>query len=178
MSSLGGRAGETGSGRFSDYGAARALWEEGPLVGNGPGSLAFVSVEAERRMEDGLQVVTSASNLIFDNQYLTMLTEFGIIGVVGLAWLSLGAVFKLGQTARRNHTPAGDLIAVCAISCAGFAASMFLFDALAFIQATLVFFVVAALGLRARELALADEKLAAERPRLSVSPRPSTVDER
>lgn len=152
VSSLGGREGATGSGRFSDYGAARALWEEAPMFGNGPGSLAFVPVEAEQRMRDGLQVVTAASNLIFDNQYLTMLVEFGIVGVVALAWLSFGVVIKLGAAGKNDHSPAGDLMALCAISCAGFGASMFLYDAIAFIQVTLVFFVVAALGMRARAL--------------------------
>jgi O-antigen ligase len=152
ISSLGGREGETGSGRFSDYGAARALWEEAPLFGNGPGSLAYVPIEAEQRMRDGLQAVTAASNLIFDNQYLTMLVEFGIVGVIALAWLSLAVVFKLGAAGRNDHSPAGDLMALCAISCAGFTASMFLYDAIAFIQVTLVFFVVAALGMRARAI--------------------------
>jgi polysaccharide biosynthesis protein PslJ len=168
VASLGGRAGETGSGRFSDYGAARALWEQAPVFGNGPGSLAYVPVEAERRMEEGLQTVTSASNLIFDNQYLSMLVEYGIVGVVALAWLTLGTVWKLGRAGRRDHSPLGDLIALCAISCAGFAASMFLYDTVAFIQVTLVFFVVGALGLRARELQRAQRAL-------SIAPDPSTV---
>jgi polysaccharide biosynthesis protein PslJ len=159
ISSLGGREGETGSGRFSDYGVARALWEEAPVFGNGPGSLAYVPVEAEERMREGLQVVTAASNVIFDNQYLTMLVEFGIVGVVALAWLSLAVVLKLGAAGRDDHSPAGDLMALCAISCAGFGASMFLYDAIAFIQVTLVFFVIAALGMRARALALEERAL-------------------
>jgi hypothetical protein len=39
---------------------------------------------------------------------------------------------------------------------------MFLFDAIAFIQVTLVFFVVAALGLRARELLLTRSEVEVE----------------
>jgi polysaccharide biosynthesis protein PslJ len=159
VASLGtGRAGQAGSGRAADFTAARALWEESPLVGNGPGSLGMVPVEAARLIEKGVEPVTTAPNLIFDNQYLAMLVEFGIIGVIALAWLSWGAVIKLGRMARRNHDARGDLIAVCTVSCTGFAASMFLFDAIAFIQVTLVFFVVAALGLRVRELVLDDEQ--------------------
>jgi polysaccharide biosynthesis protein PslJ len=164
VSSLGGREGATGSGRFSDYGAARALWEESPVVGNGPGSLAYVPVEAEERMREGLQVVTSASNLIFDNQYLTMLVEYGIVGVVALAWLSFAVVLKLGAAGKNDHSPAGDLMALCAISCAGFAASMFLYDAIAFIQVTLVFFVIAALGMRARAIRASERRLDGARP--------------
>jgi hypothetical protein len=158
VSSLGtGRAGQAGSGRFADFSAASTLWEQSPIVGNGPGSLGLVPVEALQLLERGLQPVTTAPNLIFDNQYLVTLVEFGAVGVIALAWLSWGAVFKLGATARRVHTGTGDLIAVCTVSCAGFSAAMFLFDAIAFIQVTLVFFVVAALGLRAREILLHEE---------------------
>jgi polysaccharide biosynthesis protein PslJ len=159
VSSLGGREGATGSGRFADYGAARALWEESPVVGNGPGSLAYVPIEAEARMREGLQAVTSAANLIFDNQWLTMLVEYGVVGVVALAWLSLAVVLKLGAAGKHDHSPAGDLMALCAISCTGFVASMLLYDAIAFIQVTLVFFVVAALGMRTRELVRAERGL-------------------
>jgi hypothetical protein len=163
VSSLGvGRAGQSGSGRAADVEAARTLWEQAPIVGNGPGSLSLVPVEALRLLERGLEPVTTAPNLIFDNQYLVTLVEFGAVGVVALAWLSWGAVFKLGAMARRVHTPTGDLIAVCTVACAGFSASMFLFDAIAFIQVTLVFFVVAALGLRARELLLTRSEVEVE----------------
>jgi polysaccharide biosynthesis protein PslJ len=159
ITSLGGRAGEGGSGRFADYGAARTLWEESPVLGSGPGSYSLVPVEAARRIEQGLQAVTNAPNLIFDNQYLTSLVEFGVVGVIALLWLTFGAAFKLARYSLRHRTPVGDLAAVCAVSCAGFGASMFLFDALAFIQATLVFFVVAALGLRATMLASSPGRL-------------------
>jgi len=38
------------------------------------------------------------------------------------------------------------------VAAIGFAASMFLFDAFYFVQATLLFFVIAAIGFRARAL--------------------------
>lgn len=171
VGSLGGRAGEAGSGRFADYGAARTLWERSPVVGNGPGSLEYVTVEAERRINEGLEAVTSATSLIFDNQFLLTLVELGVVGVVAIVWFVFGAVIKLARAGKDDHSPTGDLVALAAISCAGFAASMFLYDALAFIQATLVFFVVAALGLRALELRRAQLVL-------SAAPNPSTVGRR
>ena len=175
VSSLGGRAGEGGSGRFADYGAAHTLWEASPLVGIGPGGQSLISVEAGRRIEEGLEAVTTAPNLIFDNQYLTTLVELGIIGVIAVAWLAWGAAYKLGKMAKRNHDQPGDLMAVCAVSCAGFAASMYLFDAIAFIQATLVFFVIAALGMRARELVLeAAPQRVARLDRHLLEPAPET----
>jgi O-antigen ligase/polysaccharide polymerase Wzy-like membrane protein len=171
VSSFGtGREGQAGSGRVADLSAAQSLWEQSPLVGNGPGSLGLVPEQAARLLERGLEPVTTAPNLIFDNQYLAMLVEFGVIGVIALAWLSWGAVFKMGKVARRNHDAPGDLIAVCTVACAGFSAAMFLFDAIAFIQVTLVFFVLAALGLRVREIVLERER--ATRPATAPGPVP------
>jgi hypothetical protein len=175
VSSAGGRAGETGSGRFADYGAARMLWEQSPLVGNGSGYQGLIPVEAGRRIAEGQQAVTTASNLIFDNAYLTALVELGILGVIGLVWLGFGAAFKLGRAAKKTDGPAGDLMAVCAVSCAGFAASMYLFDAIAFVQATLVFVVIAALGMCARQAVLQearDEARALEGYRPPPAPSP------
>ena len=42
--------------------------------------------------------------------------------------------------------PAGDLIAACAVACAGFGVGMLTFDAFAFVQCTLIFFVITASG--------------------------------
>jgi hypothetical protein len=41
---------------------------------------------------------------------------------------------------------------VCAASIGAFGVSMFVFDAFAFVQSTIVFFAIAALGLQARRL--------------------------
>ena len=42
----------------------------------------------------------------------------------------------------------GALLAACAISAAGFGAGMATFDAFTFVQSTLLFFIIVALGLR------------------------------
>jgi hypothetical protein len=181
VADLGGRAGEGGSGRFADYTPAIRLWEESPLVGRGLGSQGQIGIEVERLAREGLQGVTTAPELIFDNQYLLTLVELGTLGIIGALWFVWGAAIKLGRAAKRNHDPPGDLMAVCAISCAGFGAAMFLFDAWAFVQVTLVFFVIAALGLRARELVLAPVRERARAPvgrRRLWSAQPATMPER
>ena len=66
-----------------------------------------------------------------------------------------GAAYKLVSSGREHRTgPEADLVSACAIACAGFATAMLFFDAFAFVQATLVFFIIAAIGLRLRQLGL------------------------
>jgi hypothetical protein len=58
----------------------------------------------------------------------------------------------MARTARRARGPDAALVGTCAIVAAGFGAGMATFDAFTFVQATLLFFIVTALGLRARAL--------------------------
>jgi len=67
-------------------------------------------------------------------------------------WFVWGGVRRMVTTARRFTGHASDLVAACAIACAGFGVGMLTFDAFAFVQCTLVFFVIAAIGLRTRTL--------------------------
>jgi hypothetical protein len=76
----------------------------------------------------------------------------GIIGLVGVLWFVWGTVRKLARTAKRLHSIEGDLLVACAAACAGFGVSLAVFDAFAFVQSSLLFFVIAALGLRVRSL--------------------------
>jgi hypothetical protein len=151
---LEGRAGQPGSGRLADIEPGLRLWSESPLVGHGLGSqIATGSTSASARASGPF---SQTETLIFDNQYLNTLVSLGAIGLFLVIWLVLGATGKLARTARQRDGPTADLVGACAVSCAGFAAGMVAFDAFAFVQATLVFFLVAALGLRARELLLAE----------------------
>jgi hypothetical protein len=91
--------------------------------------------------------------MIFDDQYLESLVSLGLVGMIGVLWFVWGTVVKLVRSAKR--TPGGevgDLLVACAVSTAGFAVSMLTFDAFSFVQATLFFCVIAALGLRTRAL--------------------------
>jgi hypothetical protein len=64
-------------------------------------------------------------------------------------------VIKLAGATRRTVGATSDLLAACTASVAAFGVAMLTFDGLAFVQAALLFFVIAALGLRARAAALA-----------------------
>jgi hypothetical protein len=147
VSSLEGRAGQTGSGRFADLGPGFDIWVQSPLVGTGIGEQTVPT-----DLPPGASSDPAAPDLIFDNQYLNTIVTTGLLGLVAVAWFVWGSVLKLARAARRRLDHPSDLLAACCIAIAGFGASMFLFDAFYFVQCTLFFFMIAAIGLRARSL--------------------------
>jgi hypothetical protein len=160
LADVGGRAGEHGSGRFADVGPGIDLWKQSPVVGHGLGSEIIFEPK-----ETHLGPAPRAS-VIFDNQYMSTLVQLGLLGFLGVVWLVWGSVARLIRGARRTTGPPSDLMTACAVSCAGFGAAMFFFDAFAFVQCTLVFFFLAALGLRVRQRELR---------RLALKQRPATI---
>jgi hypothetical protein len=150
VSDLNVRAGEGGSGRLADIEPGLHLWERKPVLGHGLGSQFATGENPGASLE---LVHSPTEGIIFDDQYLNTLVSLGILGIVATCWLVWGAAAKLGRAARRRAGPYSDFFAACSVACAGFAASMVLFDAFAFVQCTMMFFLVAALGLRAHELA-------------------------
>jgi polysaccharide biosynthesis protein PslJ len=153
VANLNERAGQGGSGRFADIGPGLDLWAESPVVGKGLGSLsAPQELGPTARGEGRAGATIQDTELIFDNQYMNTFVTMGLIGIVGAIWFIWGAAVKLGSAAKETRGPPGDLIAACSVSCAGFGASLIFFDAFSFVQATLVFCIVAALGLRLRDL--------------------------
>jgi O-antigen ligase/polysaccharide polymerase Wzy-like membrane protein len=148
---LNSRAGLGGSGRLADVTPGLDLWHEAPLVGHG---LGFVATTVTPVAQGATQGATGFQ-IIFDNQYMATLVSLGALGLVAAVWVVWGAAFKLIRAARKHREgPEADLVAACALSCAGFGASMLFFDAFAFVQATIVFFIIAAVGLRLRQLGL------------------------
>jgi O-antigen ligase/polysaccharide polymerase Wzy-like membrane protein len=83
---------------------------------------------------------------VLDNQWLGTFLDIGLVGIVGCVWLIVRAVRQLGRLARTRGSPDGLLAAGFAASIAGFAIAMFTYDAFAFVQETLVFWVLLALG--------------------------------
>ena len=83
---------------------------------------------------------------ILDNQWLGLFLDVGLVGLFGWIWLIVRSVRRLGRVARTRGSPEGMLAAAFAASITGFAVAMFTYDALAFIQAAFVFWVILALS--------------------------------
>jgi hypothetical protein len=148
---LNARVGEVGSGRLSDIPAGLRSLGQQPAFGHGLG----VARTRGSVLANGPGVITdpkTGAPIIFDDQWMSTLVSLGIIGFIGVAWFILGGVLKLIRAARHSVGQVSDLVTAFAVSTAGFAAGMLAFDAFSFVQCTLIFFVLMALGLRARAL--------------------------
>jgi hypothetical protein len=150
IESVQGRPGQAGSGRLDDIEPGLRMWSRSPLVGLGIDSsqVATSGVPASAQVPRE----TSGPAIIFDNQYLRTLVSLGLIGLIGAVWFVWGSAIRLARRSKHLAGDDGDLLAACAITCAGYAAGMAFFDSFSFVQATLIFFIVAALGLKARAL--------------------------
>jgi polysaccharide biosynthesis protein PslJ len=82
---------------------------------------------------------------ILDNQWLGIFLDVGLLGLLGWVWLSVRAVRRLGHVARTRGSPEGVLAAGFAASILGFVIAMLTYDSLAFVQETVVFWVLLAL---------------------------------
>jgi O-Antigen ligase len=148
-----GAKGTLGQGRVADLAPALGQAAHQPLLGKGFGTL--------------IPVGPQANTLLLDDQWLETLLETGVVGVIALAWLALRLIRRASQTARRDDSPRGWLLAALAASIAAYAVGMFTFDAFSFIQVTFLFYIL--LGLGAALLLLED---GARQPRGLAAVRP------
>jgi O-antigen ligase len=83
---------------------------------------------------------------ILDDQWLGLLLELGIVGVVGWAALFIGSARRLARASRTRAGPDGWLAAGLAAALVGVGVAMFTFDVFSFIQATFMFWMLVSLS--------------------------------
>ena len=146
--SLQSKSGGVGSGRLADLGPGLQSWQQVPFFGHGLGT----GVSADTVGTGAIVNPATGAPIIFDDQYMNSLVSIGALGLIGVVWFVWGSAIALLRAARRRLNADGDLIAACAVALVGFGAGMLTFDAFSFVQCTLIFFLIAALGLRVRTL--------------------------
>jgi O-antigen ligase len=141
-------AGWGGAGRLADLGPAMAKVAQNPFFGTGFGSRVLVGA--------------NANAFILDDQVLGTLLEAGAVGVLGLAIFMLVPPLRLIAFSLRPDTPPryAHLALTCAVSCAGYIAALFFYDAFGFLQTFFILCWVWAIG----------AWLLSESPRLSGLP--------
>jgi hypothetical protein len=83
---------------------------------------------------------------ILDNQWLGLFLDVGVVGLFAWIWLVVRSARRLGRLARTRGSPEGMLAAAFAAAIVGFAVAMVTYDSLAYVQASLVFWVLLALS--------------------------------
>ena len=146
-SDLATRSGEQGSGRLADLDPGLRAWSESPLYGNGVGTPDHWR---GRRRRDRAGSPGSG--------HLLRQRVAGHARLARRPGAPRNRVDRVRQPrdarefARRTRGPRSDLAAACAASIGSFGVSMLVFDSGAFVQATILFFMITALGLLARRL--------------------------
>jgi hypothetical protein len=134
-------AGTHGSGRLADVGPSLKEWSRSPILGEGYGT----------RVVDG----PTPNASILDDQWLGTLLETGLVGVLSWTWLLSVVLRRLVRRARADRSNHALLCVGLTASVTAYAVGMLTYDAFAFVQVTLVMYVllglsVAALGGRFR----------------------------
>jgi O-antigen ligase/polysaccharide polymerase Wzy-like membrane protein len=153
-----GYAGPRASGRLNDVGPGLELWRIAPFLGHALGTqptTGTVASPTSGTLQAPVEETSSPDRIIFDDEYLGTLVSLGIVGFIGIVWLVWGTAFKCGIAAKKVGGQAGGVLVASSAACLGFALGMATYDAFSFVQASLFFFVIAALGLRARALTMA-----------------------
>jgi polysaccharide biosynthesis protein PslJ len=127
---------QVGSGRVATLmPALRKEFYPDPLLGEGFGTRVT-----------GPQEIVPQNAPITDDQWLSTLLETGLIGAGAISWLFLRFIRRLGRAAKDDDSPEGWLLVGFTAGVAGFAFGMLTYDAFAFIQVTLVMFILLGLG--------------------------------
>jgi O-antigen ligase len=148
------RAGGVGSGRLADLDPALKLVQAHAFFGTGDPLPPPPDLVQQAATTDD---ATPPDPIIFDDQYLTSLVGHGVVGLGAVLWLVGAIVFRLLRASRRARGSL-PLLSACTAAVAGYSAAMLTFDAFAFVQCSIFFFTIAALGLRLAHFAGLDEK--------------------
>ncbi len=137
QSSQTGRVG-VGDSRLARVGPDLAQWSRQPFFGAGYGSRDTNPSDAA-----ALHVHLSGQT---DDQWLGSLLDTGLAGVLALVWLFFRSTRRLKRVARADRGADGWLAVALVASIDAFMVGMFTFDALGFVQVTIVLFLMLALG--------------------------------
>jgi polysaccharide biosynthesis protein PslJ len=143
---------EAAGGRLVDLGPSLEEFRQKPL-GAGYGTRISVGERTNARL--------------LDNQWLATLLDMGILGVLALGWLFARFIGRLTRASAAVESRDGVLVAAVASTVFGYAIGMFFYDAFAFVQVTVVFFLILAAGC---SLALAPDRIFADLPEPVVAP--------
>ena len=129
----------SGAGRIADVGPALEEWAQKPFLGQGFGT----RITDDQVGATGAPVLGAlGAQQVLDNQWLGLLLEVGLVGVIAFGWLFVRAIRRLAQRARSDPDDDGWLATCIAASLTAFAVGMFTVDAFEFIQLTFLAFIL------------------------------------
>ena len=124
---------QVGSGRVASFGPAIDQLSGHPLFGRGFGT----------RIVEGSD--PKHNSFILDDEWLSTTLEIGLVGLVAWLWIILRFCTRAAR-ASKTDDDRGWILAALAASAGAFGVSMLFYDAFSFIQATLLFIILLAIG--------------------------------
>ncbi|MBI4733417.1 MAG: O-antigen ligase family protein, partial [Rubrobacteridae bacterium] len=115
-------------GRLADQPKMIAMFFEQPLYGRGYGCW------------------DNKSMFFVDNQYLKVMVELGIIGVLGLMVMFFGWIREVWSAAAKADAEDKDLLVAVLAACVAYIVTLATYDSFGYAQVTYLFFVLAGLG--------------------------------
>jgi len=125
--------GQVGSSRVASLGPGLQVVNLHPVLGVGYGT----------RIPQGQP---GANSFIVDDQWLSTAMETGALGVLAWVWLLTRFLRRIFRASRRAHGDEALLFTAIGASVVAYAVGMLTYDAFSFIQVTIVFFILLALG--------------------------------
>lgn len=134
---------KTAGGRLTDIGPVLARVASQPALGVGFGSQVWRPGEPQAVRPDFAQ---DDSTRILDNQWLGTLLETGVLGVLAWIWLFRRFLVRVRRRASQDDSADAWLAVAVVAGVAAQMVAMFTYDALAFVQATFILFLLLAFG--------------------------------
>jgi polysaccharide biosynthesis protein PslJ len=153
-------------GRLADIGPSLREFSQRPLFGQGFGtrivSATYGQPPAPGQSAEQAPAAGPAPNArLLDDAWLSLLLETGALGAFALLWLFTRSIKRLIRLARTDEGDDGWLATSFAASIAAFAIAMLTFDALGFVQVTILLFILLALSSVLLRLANPEEGITA-----------------
>jgi O-antigen ligase len=121
-----------GHGRIASLGPGIKEWKKRPIFGEGYATRVVYG--------------PMANAPILDDQWLTTLLEVGFLGALAWGLLFTRAIRRFGRVGRHDSTPRGWFFVGITAAVTAYAASMWTYDAFAFIQVSFMLFIELALA--------------------------------
>ena len=124
---------QVGSGRVASFGPAIDELSGHPFFGRGFGTRVVETSNPKR------------NSFILDDEWLSTTLEIGLVGLVAWLWIILRFCTRAARGSKTDDDR-GWILAALTASAGAFGVSMLFYDAFSFIQATLLFIIILAIG--------------------------------
>ena len=137
----------TAGGRVADLAPTLNEVSRSPFLGVGFGSQVVEPPGVSQpKNPPEVPLPEAAKARILDNQWLGLLLEVGMLGLLAWAWFFAGFIRRAARAAKEDHSDRGWMLVGLTAAVFAYAIGMLTFDAFAFVQSVFILFILVAFG--------------------------------